>query len=164
MADFRNAPIDRHEALAPFSRDHYAGLVQVRHLRAAPGRDAATRRKSVAAFIDAWDHEIARHFADEERLLLDLMSTDDRERLRREHQQLADLARQLRASRREIDPDAALLLETGRTLEQHIRWEERELFQRLQEQLDAETLEQLARKTQAVEASRPRQICRPHRS
>lgn len=156
MTDSPHAPMQRHAALAPFSRDHYVGLVQARHLRSAADQDAVTRRKAVAEFVDAWDREIAEHFADEQRLLLDLLADDDRQRLLREHEELTDLARQARALRREVDPDSATLHKIGQTLEQHIRWEERELFQRLQQQLDADTLRRLEKETCRIEEVRAR--------
>ena len=72
MTRFKHSPIERHEALTPFSRDHYTGLVQAQHLSKAAESDAVARRKAIAEFVDAWDTEIAAHFADEERLLAEL--------------------------------------------------------------------------------------------
>ncbi len=160
MARFKHSPIERHEALAPFSRDHYTGLVQAQHLKKTADSDAVTRRKAIAAFVDAWDSEIAEHFADEERLLLELAGDADRQRLIEEHQQLTDLAEQARALRRQTDPDAKVVRQIGQALDQHIRWEERELFVRLQDQLTDEQLAELGRHTEPIEQSRSRNACR----
>lgn len=160
MARFRNAPIERHEALAPFSRDHYTGLVQVQHLRKAADADAVARRKAVAAFIDAWDHEIAQHFDDEERLLSDLLSGDDQSRLLEEHARIRELAGQARSLRKHTDPDADVLRTVSQTLEAHIRWEERELFGRVQQALDEKQLAALQAQTEPIERSRSRSTCR----
>ncbi len=160
MPQFEHAPIQRHESLAPFSRDHYGGLVQARHLIKAAGDDEVTRRKVLSEFVDAWDREIAEHVRDEQRLLLDVMSAEDRDRLLREHRQLTNLAARARELRRQTDPDAETLKRIGEALERHIRWEDRELFGRLQDQLDDEQLAVIGHHTAEIEASRPRNACR----
>jgi hemerythrin-like domain-containing protein len=163
MAQFRNAPIDRHEALAPFSRDHYTGLVQVQRLRKAADADAVARRQAVAEFIDAWDQEIAQHFDDEERVLLDLLTEADRSRLVEEHARIRGMASQARLLRKHADPDADTLRTISRTLDAHIRWEEREVFGRVQLALDHEQLEALQARTAMIEHARTRNTCRDTR-
>jgi len=156
MKNFQHPPIARHDALAPFSRDHYSGLVNARHLIKASNADAVARRKAVAEFIDGWEHEIAEHFDDEERLLLDLLDDDDRLRLLDEHQALREYARQARTLRAQVDPDPQIVRTIGQALDDHIRWEERELFQRLQDRLTEEQLQALHHHTAPIEQSRPR--------
>lgn len=160
MARFDHAPIDRHEALAPLSRDHYVGLVQARHLMKAADADAAMRRKAVAEFLDAWDTEIVPHFADEDRVLAGLLGEADRTRLSAEHREITRLADQARELRRQTGPSPRTLGEIGEALERHIRWEERELFTRLQDTLIAGQLRELGRLTASIEKSRPRHACR----
>ncbi|MCC6581724.1 MAG: hemerythrin domain-containing protein [Phycisphaeraceae bacterium] len=160
MSRFEHQPLTRHSALAPFSRDHYVGLVQARRLREASDVDDVARRQAVAAFVDAWDTEIAAHFADEERLLAKLLDDADRHRLIEEHGQLRDLAARVRQPRRQTDPPAEILKQLGAKLEQHIRWEERELFGRLQNRMTRQQLVELERLTELVEQSRPRRACR----
>ena len=157
---FEYPPLKRHPSLRLFSRDHYVGLVQAQHLIKAAKQDAVTRRKVVAESVDAWDREIAGHFNDEERLLIDLMQEDDRQRLLQDHRELMNLARQLRDQRQQVDPDPSILTKAGEMLEEHIRWEERELFSRLQTQLQDEQLIQLQRQTEEIERKRPRNVCR----
>lgn len=156
MGDFKNTAIKRHESLVPFSRDHYGGLVQAQHLTKAAQTDAVARRKVIAEFVDAWDGEIAQHFDDEERLLMDLMQEPDRDKLRSDHEQIRRDAELVRQLRREVDPDPALLHRIGQRLEQHIRWEERQLFAHLQDELTDEQLVQLQSQTEVIEASRKR--------
>jgi len=158
---FNYGPIQRHEALAPLSRDHYTGLVRARRLiRSSEGDDGAPRRQAVSDFVDAWDEEIAEHFADEERLLLDHLNETDRQRLLAEHAQLSMCADEARAARNHDDPGADLTRRIGEMLEAHIRWEERELFNRVQAELSDEALESIRRRTEAIEASRPRNHCK----
>ena len=156
MSQSDHPPLHRHETLAPFSRDHYTGLVQSQHLRKAAEGDDVARRKAVAEFIDAWDHEIEEHFADEERLLLDRLNDQDRQRLLEEHGRIREDVAQLREIRRTTDPDPNALRGAGERLEEHIRWEERELFERVQNSLTKKQLSELAVATQDIEQSRPR--------
>ncbi len=162
MSDFIHAPQHRHEALIPFSRDHYTGLKQAQQLRKAADANDVTRRKAVAEFIDAWDQEIAEHFRDEERLLLHLMQEEDRARMLREHERLTQFARQLLHLRSNANPNPVLLKQIGEMLEKHIRWEERELFNCLQDQLDKEQLDALHQHTGVIELARLRNVCQDH--
>lgn len=160
MAGFEHAPIHRHDAIAPFSRDHYVGLVQARYLIKSAGGEAVDRRRVVAQFVDAWDRDIVEHFRDEERLLLPLMTEADQKHLLAQHKQIAELTDQVRAQRKKVDPVDSLLRELGELLESHIRWEERELFNRLQNDLSAEELDDLQRSTALIEDARPRSVHR----
>ena len=160
MSNFNNRPLPRHNALAPLSRDHYVGLVQARHLIRGSRGDEVVRRKVVAEFIEAWRDDVAVHFRDEERLLLGHMDDADRERLLGEHHSLSALAERMHAERKRVAPDPALLLELGEALERHIRWEERDLFGRLQATIGEEALAALEHSSQALEQTRSRDVSR----
>lgn len=160
MTDYKNPPIHRHDALSPFSRDHYVGLVQARHLIRAADADDDERHHAIAEFIDAWRNDILIHFEDEERLLLLLMNDADQQRMLAEHRQLAELESNVRAQREQVSPDPEVLRETGELLERHIRWEERELFNRLQDQAGQAALSALHHSTAEIEASRDRDLSR----
>lgn len=156
MSDFKHPPLHRHDALVPLSRDHYVGLVCAQRLKKAADGDQVARRNVVAEYLDAWDAEIAPHLTDEEDLLLELSTEEERRRLTEDHLHLRDLTELIRVERRKIDPDPALLRNTGEALESHIRWEERELFCRLQAQLSEQQLDSLFRETEKIEISRRR--------
>ncbi len=158
MPAYQHAPLSRHEALAPFSRDHYTGLVQAQHLIKAGQADDVTRRKAVADFVDAFDHKIAPHFRDEERLLGGVLTDADRDALFSQHRQLTQDAERMRELRKSIDPDPDTLAEVGQRLNEHIRWEERELFNRIQQELSGSQIEVLQRQTAKLEATRPRDV------
>lgn len=136
----------RHEALQPFSRDHHHGLVLARRLSAG-----AT---ALPAFLQAWDAELKEHLDDEERLLAAVCPPALRERMHGDHQVLRKLAQ---AARRGAltDEDARHL---GARLNDHIRWEERTLFPRIEKTADPQTLETLGSSTQAVELKRGRTV------
>jgi len=151
-----NPPLHRHPALQPFSRDHYEGLVTARHLV------KQARLEDLRRFVSNWRKVIAEHFDDEERLLIDLIAdAADVQRLRAEHAQLRQLAAE--AQRRLASRDAAeqWLREVGQTLNDHIRWEERHLFERIQRDATEAQLAALAERTERIEQSRPRDACAP---
>lgn len=163
MSPFNHEPIKRHPALAPLSRDHYASLVLAQHLIKAADVDGgfvAERRKVVAEFIDGWRRDIQSHFQDEENLLIPLMTATDRQRMLEDHHAIRNMVEQLGKLRKQIDPDASLLQKLGTALDQHVRWEERDLFCRLQENLTNEQLAELESLTLVLEDSRDRNIVR----
>jgi len=126
-------PLKRHPALVPLSREHFNGLVQVRRLRQAADMDAQQRRKTLAGFLKHWTTEMAAHFDDEERLLGPLMNADDRERLTTDHERLRRLAAEARDRAADAEPECKWMRGLATLLEQHIRWEERECYERIQQ-------------------------------
>jgi len=154
---FENAPIPRHEALTPFSRDHYVGLVHAQRLKKAASKDRVARHKALADFLEAWRTEIEPHFRDEERLLPPLiLGDDDRRRLLDEHAAIERAANEAVIKRRAVDPDPDFVERLGRDLERHIRWEERVLFNCVQESASERQLGALADATEQVERARNR--------
>lgn len=161
MSPFNHQPIKRHDALAPLSRDHYASLVLAQHLIKSAdvaGGSAQDRRKVVAEFLDSWGRDIQSHFEDEENLLLPLMAAVDRHRMLEDHGTIRNMVDQLGKLRKQIDPEASFLDKLGTTLDQHVRWEERDLFCRLQNNLTPEQLVELQKLTLILEDSRDRNV------
>ncbi len=157
MSDFRTPPIKRHEALIPLSRDHYVGLVHANRMKKSATADRVARHKAIAEFLDAWKSEIEPHFRDEERLLIPLIQDEsDRRRLLDEHARLREGAGRAANERKSIDPDPGFVEGLGRDLEQHIRWEERVLFNSIQDHATADQLEHLSKLTAEVERARNR--------
>lgn len=155
-----NTPsLKRHPALQPFSRDHYTGLVQAQHLLHATEEDSSGRCRVVKDFAHAWQAEIQEHFADEEALLLPLMTAAQQQRLRQDHDRLREFADQARRQRPDVDPGAGWVHELGQLLNDHIRWEERELFRAIEQVCSDEQLTALERRTAELEARRPRGAC-----
>jgi len=139
----------RHPALEPFSRDHNVGLVLARHLQdASAGPDQAA--DAVRQFREAWVSELMDHFAEEERLLIPLATSEHGARLLREHRQIAAVADCLSDS----NLPSASLHEAGIALEEHIRWEERELFPALENSLSESQLSELVAQTDLMEERR----------
>lgn len=120
----RRAPL-----LVPFSREHHTTLKLVRHIRAlAPGAPVpAALTQEYAGHLP----DMARHFAEEEALLLPRLTRPGdaagralADRLLDEHGAL----RRLLAGA----PDPETLARLADLLEAHIRFEERELFPALE--------------------------------
>ncbi|MFT6397927.1 MAG: hemerythrin-like domain-containing protein [Bradymonadia bacterium] len=100
----------------------------------------------------AFSGELEPHFSVEERLLLrPLASVGETalvERTIREHTRLRALI--------ELDGESEVVLEFGELLTAHVRFEERELFPRAEEVLDAETLDAVATASAALEPAQER--------
>ncbi len=137
----------RHEALHPLSHDHQNALARALRLRKAADRDGAARRTEATAFLEFVDARIAPHFLEEEAMLdraIGISGTDAirqaREHLGDEHARLRASFEHLRAELRTGELDPELLHAVGQALTDHIRYEERELFEQLQQELDDHAL------------------------
>jgi hemerythrin-like domain-containing protein len=146
-------PLHRHPALQPLSREHYNGLRQARALAQSAEKGAQERVQAVQDFLQAWHTEIAAHFHDEERLLIPLLDESDRQRLLNEHALLRQFAEQCAAAG--DDPPPALVGQFGILLRDHIRWEERQLFEAVQRTASQPQMAAIAQETQQIEAARP---------
>ncbi len=134
----------RHSSLAPLSREHHGALILARLLQKdAPlykGLPADLQGKAEYG-LAFYEKEMIEHFDAEERILRILNGIDSQldqmaETILREHQEIHGLF----AS---INDHSDLLnhLDTlGRTLEAHVRKEERQLFPLIQEKCSEETL------------------------
>ncbi len=131
----------RHQALEPFSRDHYSGLVAAKHLQERPGPD------SVAELLQLWEHELEDHFREEETLLSPLASSEMAQKLSQDHQDIAAMI--LRASKGSLADNE--IADLGKSLLDHIRWEERVLFPALEQNSDISSIEA---QSQAMEKRR----------
>ncbi len=146
----------RHESLQPWARDHHEGLVLARSLRWAAEEGAEERRRALVELDRAWTGVLSAHFEEEEQWLTPLLAGEDEERLRREHDALRALVRELLTLDRNVDPDPVLLLRFSNKLNDHIRWEDRELFVRVEEQAPPQELADIGPPLHEAERSRPR--------
>lgn len=147
----------RHPVLHKLTADHHHGLVQARHLKEV---DIARVKGRVRAFLAAWRDEIAGHFVEEEGALLPAvcppLAPDDPviATMLAQHIVLRRLAGDLAEALAADDAEACVRLarEVGQRLEEHIRLEEHELFERIQEALSPAALQALGRQLRAWEA------------
>jgi hemerythrin-like domain-containing protein len=126
-------PIKRSAALQPLSREHHDGLLFVWKIR--QGLKNGTPIERLADYAGwYWIHHIRPHFFQEEKILLPLM--DDQllaDRMKNEHDTIREMMIEL-----DRDPQRSELTGLADLVEKHIRFEEREFFQVLEEKLDAE--------------------------
>ena len=117
-------PIKRSEQLAPLSRDHHEGLLFVWKIRQGlkNGTDINTLSRFVQWF---WENDLQEHFKKEEQVLAKQLPPDDAliHRMIDEHQNIEALIHI-----NENIADRILLVQIADAVNDHIRFEERELF------------------------------------
>ena len=136
----------RSAALAALSRDHHHALDAARRLRRA---DEDTLPEAVAHFETFFATRGSRHFEVEEEVLLPALPASDAHWAQLSRRVLDDHA-DLRARGADV-PDVAAAHELGLRLHDHVRFEERELFEVLEQRLGADGLERLAQELDAAD-------------
>jgi hemerythrin-like domain-containing protein len=141
--------VKRDDSLRPLSRQHLVALTTARELRRARSSDGLAK-----VFLEFWRNDGRDHFRIEEEVLLPTWARHaevDQEGVTR---MLGD---HLNIRRYVLDvEDHGLQVEEahdlGRLLNDHVRFEERELFPRIEEALDPDALGELARAIEKAEA------------
>ena len=141
----------RHTSLISLSKDHHQTLIIAQILKKnAPvykgmPSDPVGKRKYI---LDFWKTELANHFIVEEEILIPesiSKNSDLNEMCKQvfeEHKQIKGLISQLKHS----DNPEYELDQIGQSLENHIRFEERIVFEKIQECFDETFLDNLGRK------------------
>lgn len=134
-------PIKRHPSIVSFSKDHHFGLLLVWKIRQGLNKAVSAERISnyILYFFKA---DLEKHFKAEEKLLFCKLPVDDalRKQAEAEHQAIYKLV----AAIEQKKEDTVLLNQLADELEKHIRFEERELFNHLQNNINADDLEEIA--------------------
>lgn len=129
-------PLKRSKELAPLSREHHDGLLFVWKIKQglANGTSVETLRAYTLWF---WDNQIKSHFNDEEKILIKYLPADNPlvKQMIREHEQIRDLIVSI-----DQEPDKRSLELFAELLNNHIRFEERQLFKYVEETLSPEQL------------------------
>ncbi len=141
----------RHKSLIPLSRDHKSGLLvaQLIKLNAPEYRGLPTKTVEKAEYaIQKYETELVPHFTNEEEILFPFIKKQISEldslivEIFNEHQKIHFLFDELKKRKNNLE----LLNELGNLLENHIRKEERILFEKIQTLIPPETLELLRNK------------------
>ena len=134
------SPIKRSPALIQFSREHHFGLLLGWKIRHGIKKNISTERIN-AYTIFFFENELAKHFKEEEKDLFVKLPVDDnlRKQAFDEHAYIYRLVDELRENK----TDKNLLLKFANVLDSHIRFEERTLFNHIQQLLSNEALKQL---------------------
>jgi hemerythrin-like domain-containing protein len=132
-------PLKRSKELAPLSREHHDGLLFAWKIKQglANGTPIETLCNYTRWF---WANHIKPHFKDEEKVLVKFLPADNAlvQQMIREHAQIRDL---VIALDKEPDPNSLQLL--AEFINNHIRFEERQLFAYAEENLTSEQLEEI---------------------
>jgi hypothetical protein len=143
-------PIKRSEHLVRLSREHHSGLLFCWKIRQGLKKNASTERiKKYVAFF--WQHDLAAHFREEEDILFALKKDSDKvQKALQEHVEIKSLIDSIAKSN---SPEASLLLFLADAVDNHIRYEERELFPHLEKGLTEEQLIKIGEQLNAAPAA-----------
>ncbi len=135
----------RHKSLHPLSHQHHNGLALCVLIERGLARDSSevSIQRLAAKCADRFDLELVNHFDLEERelfpaILSELGPNSQVGTLIAEHRQMEQQIAQLR-----VEPTIERLQSFGTLLRAHIRSEENELFQDIQDRLSDATLQRL---------------------
>ncbi len=135
------APIKRHKAIVSFSKDHHFGLLLVWKIR--HGLNKAVDPERISNYVTFFFKEdLEKHFKEEEQLLFNKLPADDalRKQAEGDHHAIYKLVSAIERKK----GDKILLNQLANELEKHIRFEERELFNHLQDNITTGDLEAIA--------------------
>ena len=132
-------PIKRSKELAPLSREHHDGLLFVWKIK--QGLANNTPIETLCNYTRwFWSNHIKPHFKDEEKVLVKFMAIDNPlvQQMFIEHAQIRDMIVQL-----DKEPDTSSLELLAELVNDHIRFEERELFAYAEKTLTQEQLDEI---------------------
>src|SRR6478735_4188570 len=132
-------PLKRSKELAPLSREHHDGLLFAWKIKQglANGTSIETLCNYTLWF---WSNHIKTHFKDEEKVLVKFLPASNPlvRQMFKEHAQIRDLIISL-----DKEPDSSSLQLLGEFINNHIRFEERELFAYAEKTLTQEHLDEI---------------------
>jgi iron-sulfur cluster repair protein YtfE (RIC family) len=122
----------RAESLQPLSRQHKAALMTCLLIRKGVSRQAPVAVMT-DFFLHSWEKEIAPHMVEEENKLIPLLNQFDQgkpfaQTILRDHELIRNSMEHLRME----NVNTRLLADLADMLEQHVRYEERIVFQSMQ--------------------------------
>jgi len=132
-------PLKRSRELAPLSREHHDGLLFAWKIK--QGLANATSIETLCNFTRwYWTNHVKTHFKDEEKVLVKFLPADNPLVLQmfKEHAQIRDLIISL-----DKEPDSSSLQLLAEFVNNHIRFEERELFAYAEKTLTQEQLDEI---------------------
>ncbi len=147
----------RHPSLHPLSEHHHHALVQALEIRRAAelpeAQRAAALRRAAQIFLRFWRQTGRKHFREEEEVLLPAYARrirlDDDSAVMRmlaDHATVRGWVEELEAALAAKRPVETVLVALGRLLHDHVRWEEEQVFPRIEAALSPAELVSLARR------------------
>ena len=141
----------RHQSLINLSKDHYHGLVLAQMIKkGAPQYKGmpGTLKGKLEYTLTFWSKDLTRHFEEEEKILLPfIINKNDHldslcNKMLQDHKEIKEIIEKLNLD----NNTESLLNDLGFLLERHIRMEEREMFETIQNTFSDEELTELSRK------------------
>lgn len=132
-------PLKRSKELAPLSREHHDGLLFAWKIKR--GLENGTSIETLCSYTRwFWSNHIKPHFKEEEKVLVKFLPADNAlvKQMFKEHAQIRDLIISL-----DKEPDKSSLQLLAEFLNNHIRFEERQLFPYAEEVLTPEQLNEI---------------------
>lgn len=146
-------PLKRHSALQNLSRDHQLFLLEARSMRWIANKDPRAPELSsyIENFLIFWDYHGNPHIEEEETVLFPFCYSDPNAlelmQLRIDHRLLRNRAQEIRQNPDSVTP--SLLRELAEQITEHVRHEERVVFEEIQQRLDEDQLAELGRQSLA---------------
>ena len=141
-------PLSRSNELAPLSREHHDGLLLCWKINTGiTNKIPLTRIRDYVLYFFKEDLEL--HFAKEEKYLFPLLESNNELRMKAEkqHDEMRKIIDDLSNSAK---PEVTQLMRFSEALRIHIRFEERELFNIIQDTADTGKLRRAGKKLEGV--------------
>ncbi|HYM92753.1 MAG TPA: hemerythrin domain-containing protein [Chitinophagaceae bacterium] len=142
-------PVKRSPQLAPLSREHHEGLLFAWKIQQGliNGADIKRMREYTLWY---WQQHIKPHFYQEEKILQPYLSAENKllQRMKKEHEKIRELV--LNVDKDADNPD---LITLAKVVNDHIRFEERELFAYLEQILSRDQLDAIFTKLEEYPVS-----------
>lgn len=135
-------PIKRSSELVPLSRDHHDGLLLCWKIRQGLKKKVATER-IVAYVLSVYENDLEPHFKQEEELVFELLPSGDKMRIEAftQHHNISSIYTSLKNQQDNTDEEK-LLNRFEQELNDHIRFEERELFPHIEKTAEPDKLKE----------------------
>ena len=137
-----NPPIKRNKNIQPLSRDHHATLLFCWKIRQGLKKSADPAR--IKNYI-SWfrDYHMNQHFSEEEAILFAGIEDEMVRRAITEHREIESLVNQI------VSGNSTAFSQLADRVDDHVRFEERQLFNHLENLLSKEILENIGRELSA---------------
>lgn len=139
--DEKTNPIKRHDAIVNFSREHHYVLLLCWKIREGIKRKVAPSR--IAAYISFFfENNLQQHFHEEETVLFSRLPGNDKLILQalEDHKKIMDIIGSVK-----VNADINLIIGLADALDAHTRFEERKLFNHIQNKLTDKELLNLSK-------------------
>ncbi|MEX6688005.1 hemerythrin domain-containing protein [Danxiaibacter flavus] len=138
----------RNQKIVPLSRDHHSGLLFCWKIRQGLtlGADISRIRNYVLYY---WEHHLLHHFKEEEKILFILKDNMLIQKAVDDHQRIETLIDTIKQEKADTDTYQSL----ASMVNDHIRYEERELFPYLEETLSQDQLMAIGEELQRLHAA-----------